>query len=269
MPVRAPSSGRAGLTIFGMTLDRKQTYILLAIVAAGVLLLALFVPRAFGDEKTGSGEVGGAPATSAAATATSPAVAAPAPPTTVPTTVPATSAAPSTPPSTAPSTPPSTAPQSSRAPAGGGFTLPAGWEWYRDGTGYSAPVPQGWQRETRNTEVYFREPGGSRRLLIIDRTSTPAPDPVADWTELESDRRGNYRGYSRLGIRPVDYWDKAADWEFTYTSDSGNRLRSVKRGFITAPDQAYGITWMTPEGRWNEYRDDLQVIFDGFRPARS
>jgi hypothetical protein len=67
----------------------------------------------------------------------------------------------------------------------------------------------------------------------------------------------------------VDYWDKAADWEFTRTSSSGNPLRVVKRGFITAKDQAYGISWSTSADDWDRFKPDLQTILDGFQPAKS
>ena len=67
----------------------------------------------------------------------------------------------------------------------------------------------------------------------------------------------------------MDYWDKAADWEFTYDSGSGNRLHQVKRGFITAKDQAYGISWITPDKEWSANKSNLQLIYDQFVPARS
>ena len=71
-----------------------------------------------------------------------------------------------------------------------------------------------------------------------------------------------------MRIGTVSYWDKAADWEYQYSCDGGNRIRTLKRGLITAEDQAYGITWSVPSSAWDQYRDDLDVIFKGFKPAR-
>jgi hypothetical protein len=140
---------------------------------------------------------------------------------------------------------------------------------HRDETGFQVPVPRSWSVSRLGTEVYFRENGGRFRLLIVDQTRKPAPDPVADWAEKERQRRGStYRGYQRIRLEDVRYWDRAADWEYRRTSDSGNPVRTLKRGFITAPDQAYGITWSTSEGDWDQNQDELRLIFDGFRPAR-
>jgi hypothetical protein len=43
----------------------------------------------------------------------------------------------------------------------------------------------------------------------------------------------------------------------------------VKRGFITAKNQAYGITWSTSAKDWTGNLDNLQLIYQGFVPARS
>lgn len=140
---------------------------------------------------------------------------------------------------------------------------------HSDSTGFAVPVPDGWSVRRQGTEVYFEERAQSRRLLIVDQTRRPKPDPVADWKNQERARKGDYRDYRRIKIDFVSYWDRAADWEFTRTSDRGNALHVVKRGFITAPDQAYGITWSTSAADWNASLDDLDVIYRGFKPARS
>jgi hypothetical protein len=140
---------------------------------------------------------------------------------------------------------------------------------HRDPSGFQVPVPRSWSVSPEGSEVYFRENGGGYRILIVDQTRTPQPDPVADWAQKERERRGTtYRGYEQIKLVAVDYWDRAADWEFRRTTDNGNRVRTLKRGFITAPDQAYGITWITSDADWAANQDELRVILDGFRPAR-
>jgi hypothetical protein len=114
--------------------------------------------------------------------------------------------------------------------------------------------------------VYFRK---DNRLLIVDQTDQPQPDPVADWKNQEADRSGRvYRNYQRIKIVPVDYFVKAADWEFTYTTSSGNAQHAVKRGVITGPKQAYGISWYTSPQDWAGSLPDLQLIYQGFQPKR-
>ena len=146
--------------------------------------------------------------------------------------------------------------------------LPAGWHVYTDETGFSLAVPESWPVTREGTMVYFREPGGGGRVLGIDQTDQPQPDPVADWAGKEAYRvaRGDFPGYERVRLEAVDYFLKAADWEFTYDGRNG-RVHVNNRGFITAADQAYGMWWSTPERRWEEFRPDLERIQRSFRPA--
>ena len=251
MPAKPADRRGTGLTVFGTTLSRQQTLIGAAILLAIVLALVLIVPRAFGgdsdDENTGS-KTGPAPVASSTGKS-------------------ATSAAPTTQPASA--APTSAAPASSTPTGDKSVVLPAGWHMYKDRSGFTVPVPANWTVSHRGTETYFTEQGGQYRLLIVDQTTTPAPNPVADWTEKESARIANYRNYDRISIKSVNYWDKAADWEYTRTSDNGNPLHVVKRGFITAKNQAYGITWSTSAKDWTGNLDNLQLIYQGFVPARS
>jgi hypothetical protein len=129
------------------------------------------------------------------------------------------------------------------------------------------PLPDGWTASTQGSERYLRDNKRSGRLLIVDQTSDPKGDPVADWRTQEQARRGSYRDYHKIRIEAADYWERAADWEFTYTSSNGNPLHVVKRGFVTSEDQAYGIHWSTSVDDWQANLGALKVILDGFRPA--
>jgi len=109
---------------------------------------------------------------------------------------------------------------------------------------------------------------GNGRTLIIDQRDDPQPNPVADWERQEDFRvgRGDWNAYERIKIVPVDYFVKAADWEFRHTSGSGTRMHVLNRGFITGPKQAHGIYWSTPESQWADSLDDFRVIADNFVP---
>ncbi|GIH05630.1 hypothetical protein Rhe02_36970 [Rhizocola hellebori] len=158
--------------------------------------------------------------------------------------------------------------QPSVKPAPTGFQLPAGWQWRDDGNGFKVPVPDGWQFSRDGDGRAQWQDKATGRLLLIEQSRTPKPDPVQDWRNNEAARRNGYRNYQRIRLEPVSYWDKAADWEFTYTL--GNTpVHVLNRGFITAPDQAYSIYWRTPAATWDADRDELQIILDGFIPARS
>ena len=167
----------------------------------------------------------------------------------------------STPPS--PSSSPSPSPTSS--PSSDRPSLPDGWIEHRDPTGFSVYVPEGWSRSKEGSMVYFRSRG---RVLGIDQTDDPQPDPAADWRGKAEYRveRGEFPEYDEIGIREVDYFRKAADWEFTFDG-SGGRQHVNNRGFITSSEQAYGIWWQTSDAAWTGARDDLDLIFRSFRPA--
>jgi serine/threonine protein kinase len=218
-----------------------------ALVSGAAVLLVLAAVLIFALNDDG----GGAPSNAGATTAPGPAATSAAPPTTA-------AAEPTTGAPPTPSTSPSTA---------GGTTLPAGWRMYTDRTGFSVAVPQGWSMSREGTMVFFRERGGEGRVLGIDQTDQPKPDPVADWTAQERARRGNYNDYQRVKIEAVDFHDKAADWEWTYTSRNGNRLHVVNRGFITSPNQAYGIYWSTLDSSWAANQKNFTLVIESFRPA--
>ncbi|MEV4351176.1 protein kinase [Actinoplanes sp. NPDC049596] len=155
------------------------------------------------------------------------------------------------------------------APGGSGSGLPAlpdGWRDYKDPSGFAVYVPEGWTRSQEGSIVYFRTSG---RVLGIDQTRKPQPDPVADWRSKADYRvsAGDFPSYREIHIKEVDYFRKAADWEFTFTR-GGTRQHVNNRGVITATTQAYGFYWQTRDADWNRYRADLQLVFDSFRPAR-
>ena len=166
-------------------------------------------------------------------------------------------------PSAAASTGAAAPPQSSAA--GPGAALPAGWHYYHDSTGFTVAVPDGWTRSQRDGIVYFRDPAGGR-LLGVDQSSQPKADPVADWQDQAAHRvpAGDFPGYQQIGIRPVAYHVKAADWEFTY--NGGNtRLHVINRGAVFNDHQAYGFYWETPDSQWAANLPNLDLVTRTFQ----
>jgi serine/threonine protein kinase len=255
MQVGAAPRKTGGVTLFGTRLTYRQ-----AAIGAGVLLLVLVLlivlaTKAFGGSGDDDPAASPTPPTAAATTTAA---------TTAPTSATPTTTAPSTQPSSAPPT--SAAPSSAPAATGGNVSLPAGWTMYRDGTGFTVPIWSGASIERRGTEVYFRK---DNRLLIVDQTDQPKPDPVADWKQQEQARAGSaYRNYHKIRIERVNYFRSAADWEFTYTTSSGNDQHAVKRGVVVNDHQAYGLSWYTSPGDWNAAQQDLRLIYQGFRPKQ-
>ncbi len=154
----------------------------------------------------------------------------------------------------------------SEEPDGGRPELPDGWREYKDKTGFAVYVPEGWTRSQDRTMVYFR---GDNKVLGIDQTDKPKSNPVKDWRGQADYRtsRGDFPGYKEIKIESVDYFRKAADWEFTFNRN-GSRRHVNNRGTVVADDKAYGFWWETSDSAWDDSRDDLQLVFDSFVPAR-
>ncbi|MGC1212209.1 MAG: serine/threonine protein kinase, partial [Micromonospora sp.] len=257
----APSTGRATVVPGTKPDHRRRNLLIGALVALLLLGLVVAVPLLNGggdDPKDDGGDQRAGATTTAAA---------PAEPQAEPSSEPSNSepAAPA----------PTTGAPSATPPAGAssGTALPTGWKMYKDETGFSVPLPPGFKLNYRKKwgdgpeDYRVRFSDGKGRAILIDQTTSPRPDPVADWREQEAARRSSYPGYELVKIESVDYWDKAADWEWIYTAN-GQRIHVRNRGFITAPDKAYAIRWDCPQSDWAENEPVFKIIADGFVPVR-
>ena len=219
--------------------------VLVALLAAGVLL----VPMLRRDGDPGAEQAARSSASGNPATTGTPAGA---------------STSPTARTSTAAPTPASTAPSRSASPDAA--AIPAGFVRYRDPTGFSVAVPEGWQRVRNDPRVDFREPGGTR-FLRVDQTDTPAGDPYQDWLRQEGTVSRRLPGYDRIRIDRVDYrgWP-AADWEFTWDG-TGGRTHVLSRNLVPAPSKAYALYWSVPQSQWAESRSIFDVAARTFTPA--
>lgn len=230
---------------------RRWVVVAVAVVVIALAAVVWAVARSGNDESRDPVEAGQPPASAPVAT--------------TPTSAPAETSRPSS--STAATSAAKPPPSS---PAANGSTrppLPAGWRDYRDPTGFAVYVPEGWNRSQEGSIVYFRD-SRTGRVLGIDQTDTPHPNPVADWQGKAEYRvsRGDFPSYREIRIVKVGYFRKAADWEFTFTRN-GTRQHVNNRGVVTSNRQAYGFYWQTRDADWKRYRPDLQLVFDSFRPA--
>jgi eukaryotic-like serine/threonine-protein kinase len=159
------------------------------------------------------------------------------------------------------STPPSRTPSSS-APADNG--VPAGYTRYRDPSGFSVAVPDGWSAtQSSSTAVDIKSPDGSS-FLRIDQTDQPKKDAKKAWEEQEKSTSQQLPNYQRISIETVDYngWD-AADWEFTF----GNDTHVLNRGFVPNPNHGYAIYLSSREENWSANQEVFQTAADTFQPA--
>ena len=60
---------------------------------------------------------------------------------------------------------------------------------------------------------------------------------------------GRRPGYNRIRIEPIDYRYPAADWEFTWQSESGNTIHVLNRGIVTDP-RGFALYMSGPDATW-------------------
>ncbi|MCO5995250.1 serine/threonine-protein kinase [Actinoallomurus rhizosphaericola] len=152
------------------------------------------------------------------------------------------------------------------SPSPGGTALPADFRRYEDDSGFSIGVPRGWKVSHDGGYVYVRDPGSSRYLLI-DQTTHPKSDPLADWRQQDAYRRGSDAGYTRIRLESVHgYFEKAADLEFLHTS-GGEKTHVLNRNILVNGHRAYALYWSTPASQWSRSRRYFDVFAASFQPA--
>jgi eukaryotic-like serine/threonine-protein kinase len=129
-------------------------------------------------------------------------------------------------------------------------------------------VPSGWQISHVGHYVYIRDPANGGVFLLIDQSTQPRPDPLADWRQQEAARRNSYPDYHLIRLRSVNYpqAEKAADWEFTYDRN-GVIVHILNRNILANAHHAYALYWSAPESEWNASYHYFQVFAATFRPA--
>ncbi|MET7751579.1 protein kinase [Micromonospora sp. NPDC005367] len=144
----------------------------------------------------------------------------------------------------------------------------ADWRDYLDNTGFRVLVPSTWLVHREGQRVEFRSQSGGD-TLTVSQSRAPESDLVAAWKSAEKSRPDTerYRDYHRVRIAAVDYYLRAADWEWTYTGENGERMHAIERRFATSADQAYDILWSVPDATWDENQTAFRLIKESFRPA--
>ena len=136
---------------------------------------------------------------------------------------------------------------------------------YEHSQGFSIGLPDGWKyQSTDGKGAHFAGPDGQQ--LLVAWTSTPKGDPVADWKNQE---QGMIRSqYQRIRIEKVEYrgWN-TADWEFTYV-EGGTKWRSIDRGFVVSPTQAYALMYTAKAGEWDGdvRKNTWETLAETFQP---
>ena len=145
--------------------------------------------------------------------------------------------------------------------------LPRGFSRYHDPTGFSIGRPENWRISHQGHLVYLQDPNSSK-FLIIDQTTHPKPNPLADWRQQEAARISTFPGYHRIRLQAVHYAqaERAADWEFTY-DDNGQLTQVLNRNILANAHHAYALYWSTPASEWKTSYHYFRAFATTFRPA--
>jgi eukaryotic-like serine/threonine-protein kinase len=174
-------------------------------------------------------------------------------------------------PATSGSQSPPASPTAQPSPPPGSGTqavVPAGYHTYRDPTGFSIAMPNGWRVSHQGHYTYLTPPSGAG-FLLIDQSDHPQPSPLADWQQQEASRRATYAGYHRIRLAAIHYpqAEKAADWEFTYYRN-GVLTHVLNRNILANAQHAYALYWSTPESQWASEQPVFEVLARTFQPAQ-
>ncbi|MFG1944529.1 protein kinase [Nonomuraea sp. NPDC048826] len=159
-------------------------------------------------------------------------------------------------------------PSPSATPTTEEATLPKGWKWHKDKElDFTMALPKGWDVFKREgSQVFFRGPGaGSNAFVSVDRARKPGSDPVKDWRKQEKTAKYGFGGYQLIDIKAVDYQKAAADWDFTWNTNTG-KTRVRNRGFITENGRGYAIYWHNLASRWKKDYHFFETFCATFKP---
>ncbi|WP_336209143.1 serine/threonine-protein kinase [Nonomuraea sp. LPB2021202275-12-8] len=236
--------------------DRRQAVPVIAAVAAVVLVAA--VGGYLGLRSTPEDEPTDGQRTAAVSTAT--------PPQSPSSSAPSATASPSQ--TASPSSSPTPTPTESEKDDEKETALPKDWKLYKDKKlDFTIGLPKGWKEYKREgTQVFFRGPGAaSNAFMSVDRSYNPGSDPEKDWKKQEKTAKYNFGGYKLLGIKEVDYQKAAADWDFTWKTNTGE-TRVRNRGFITDNGRGYSIYWHNLNSRWKQDYHYFETFCATFKP---
>ena len=143
----------------------------------------------------------------------------------------------------------------------------AGFAAYHDPSGFTIDIPSAWHVSHSGHLVYI-QPAAGGMFLLIDQTSHPQPNALADWQQQEANRISTYPGYHRIRLAAVQYAqaEQAADWEFSYY-DNGTLTHVLNRNVLVNKHLAYALYWSVPQDQWAADYHYFRTFATTFQPA--
>ncbi|MFI7614809.1 protein kinase [Nonomuraea terrae] len=140
--------------------------------------------------------------------------------------------------------------------------VPEGYKEHT-GPGFAAALPDDWTPAESGDVTTFDGPKDSGMRIMVEKATPQSDGGVTALTKKEAE--GGLEGYIQVQLQGVDYrGNKAADWEYTYTTASGVPMHALVR-YATMDDAAFTITFDLPELKWDDQAETRKVFLDTFQ----
>ncbi|SDK94346.1 Serine/threonine protein kinase [Nonomuraea maritima] len=140
--------------------------------------------------------------------------------------------------------------------------IPEGYQEH-SGRGFAAATPDDWKPSTSGRTTRFDGPKDSGLRILVE-PSTPQPDGGLS-VLAKKEAAGGLESYIQVRLQAVNYrGTKAADWEYTYTSDKGVPMHALVR-HATMDGAAFLITFDLPQLKWDDQAETRKTFLDTFQ----
>ncbi|WP_156325990.1 serine/threonine protein kinase [Nonomuraea sp. SBT364] len=130
--------------------------------------------------------------------------------------------------------------------------------------GFTVALPPSWKLSASGDRATFSGPEDSGMTIVVEQATPQADGGLSELGRREAD--GGVDAYIQVQLQAVKYrgW-KAADWEYTYTTENGVPMHALTRHVTIDDRTAFTISFELPELRWDDEADTRKVFLDTFR----
>ncbi|NBM20230.1 hypothetical protein [Streptomyces sp. GC420] len=143
--------------------------------------------------------------------------------------------------------------------------VPEGFVLEEDAEGFTIAVPEDWEREKKDTGVFYNSPDG-RSLVQVFTITEAAITPYEALRQASADLARSNDGYEEISLEDLPE-ENAAELVYAYDSaKTGGRRQVVDRAFDAGDGTQYALLVAGPEDDWPAQRDILTTALDHFVP---
>ncbi|OEJ25428.1 hypothetical protein AR457_14145 [Streptomyces agglomeratus] len=162
-----------------------------------------------------------------------------------------------------------TGPQTAEPTGTGSPRVPAGYRLVADAEGFTAAVPEDWERSLENDRVFYRT-ADRASLVQVFQVTEPGMSPGEAVRLASGGLRSGTEGYDEIRVGPVDgavNEGQSAELVYEYDSEeSGGRRRGVERVFRVDGGDLWAVLVAAPAGEWPRQQEILRTVIENFQP---